>query len=75
MKYIIKKNGDVLVFSEGITHSTLATKEEVASAGFFFINQHNEYIADGDSLTLGIGAREHDGELIRTHLRLRPMGL
>lgn len=56
MKYIVKNNNDVILFSDTIRHDAMAREEDVHTSGFFSINQTGEgqdiVYCYGESITL-----------------------
>jgi len=65
MKYIISKDKDVVIFSEGLIHAEVARKLhlEVESAGFI----NNELKPYGDSFSLGVGTNKDSEDIIKRH--------
>ena len=68
MKYIMLKNGSIILFTEDISHKEMADRfggrENVASAGqtSFVLDNENQVGAFGESLTLGIRSDNTDAK-------------
>ena len=79
MKYIISKNNDVIIFSDGISHRDMARDigcieagDDIVGAGFvrFSVTNEDDMPGDldikcyGESVSLGIKSRGIDDECI-----------
>lgn len=70
-KYIKTKDGDIIVFSETIMHSTFMHRSPV-SAGFitFYLNDHGKIDCRcyGESISLGLASEPEDSGIAKAHL-------
>jgi hypothetical protein len=62
-KYVIKNNGEPVIFDSEIQHNTHYTKQDVVSAGFFYCVK-NKYKCSGKSTSLGVDSRDIDSEIL-----------
>lgn len=70
-KYIIIKHDEKevpLVFSAFLKHDDIVAKKKIISAGFCKLNDTGKWIVGGHSVSLKLGARPHDAEILDAHL-------
>ena len=65
MKYIVSKDNDLVIFSEGFKHSEVADKLRIVPVSAGFIDQNLKPY--GKSFTLGLSAMEKDQRIINNH--------
>jgi hypothetical protein len=70
-KYIKTKDGEMIVFSESILHSTFMHRSPI-SAGFikFYTNKDGELDCHcyGESISLGLASEPEDSGIAKAHL-------
>lgn len=65
MKYIITKQNDAIIFSDGMVHADVARKFGGAkSAGFVSIDDEGKIAAYGRSMSLGLESDPDDSRII-----------
>ena len=71
MKYIINEDNEIKIFSDTITHKTMAISgKKIVGAGFIMV-VGNRVSCFGESISLGVASRpEKDGKIINSQLNL-----
>jgi hypothetical protein len=70
-KYIIVNHNGIeipLVFSSLLLHQDVAGSRSVESAGYCELNASGKWLVGGDSVSLGLGVRPQDAEILNTSL-------
>lgn len=69
MKYLITKQNQVKVFADDVSHSTMAKKSNIKSAGYFKIAPSGSGIKTyGKSHSTGIKSEKGDDAKVTKHL-------
>lgn len=75
LKYLLTKQGDLIVFSDGLSHSEMAGRRDIVGAGFIRFHDTNDAELAraecyGESVSLKIKSRkEEDEEIINRRIK------